>query len=71
MGHYNSFVVRFWTDRGKGKSRGHIQHVSSRDDAYFVVHKKMNEFIQDHMDPPTEAPIEGDTDLTEAHCDQV
>ena len=70
MGHYNSFIVRFWTDRRGDNSRGHILHVRSREDAYFVDHEKMNKFILDHLEPP-ETVSESDEeyfDLTKA-CD--
>ncbi len=70
MGHYNSFIVRFWSDRLKGKARGHIQHVRTREDAYFMDHGKMNEFIQNHLEPPLDTQKQAeDPDLTEAQCD--
>ena len=49
MGDYNSFVVRVWTDEIDGRWRGHIQHVATRDEAYFVTRDKMEDFITGHL----------------------
>ncbi|MDY6893326.1 MAG: hypothetical protein SVO26_06405 [Chloroflexota bacterium] len=66
MGNYDSFIVRFWTGRSGEKSRGHILHVRTREDAYFLDQEKMNQFILDHLEPP-ESVLEEGPGYSEAH----
>ena len=52
MSHYNSFIVRVWTDEAMGQHRGQIQHVGTQETVYFANQNEMNEFIQSHLEPP-------------------
>ena len=49
MGHYNSFLVRVWTEDGENVVRGYIQHVGSREDTHFRDWEKMVGFMLDHL----------------------
>lgn len=49
MGHYNSFVVKVWTEDGDNLIRGHIQHVGTEEDMYFFKWEKVVDFIQAHI----------------------
>ena len=49
MGHYNSFLVRVWTEDGENIVRGYIQHVGSQESMHFRKWEKMVGFIQDHL----------------------
>lgn len=49
MGHYNSFIVRVWTDEADGTVRGHIQHVGTQEETYFANLDKMVVFIEGHL----------------------
>ena len=51
MGYYNSFVVRIWTNE-QGRSRGHIEHVGSRDSLVFLAPEAIIDFIYAHLAPP-------------------
>lgn len=53
MGYYNTFIVRIWTDDGLSLSRGHVKHVGTRDCIWFTYLEQMNEFVADHLTPPT------------------
>ena len=50
MGHYNSFLVRIWTDKGQNLVRGHIQHVGTEEVVHFMDWNKMVDFMTDHLD---------------------
>jgi len=49
VGHYNSFLVRVWTEEGKD-IRGSVQHVGTQEIIHFKRWDKMVDFIQDHLD---------------------
>ncbi|OGO25042.1 MAG: hypothetical protein A2144_13485 [Chloroflexi bacterium RBG_16_50_9] len=49
MGYYNSFLVKVWTDNGEKLLRGHIQHVGTEKDIYFLKWEKMVDFMQAHI----------------------
>jgi hypothetical protein len=49
MGYYNSFLVKVWTDDGENLRRGHIQHVGTEKDIYFLKWEKMVDFMLDHI----------------------
>jgi len=49
MGHYNSFLVRVWTEDSENVVRGHIQHVGSQEDTHFRDWEKMVGFMLDHL----------------------
>jgi len=51
MGHYNSFVVKIWTNEAEGTFRGYIQHVSTQEGKYFLNLDKMADFIMSHLGP--------------------
>ena len=55
-GYYSTFVVKIWCDRRK--IRGHIQHVSSQEQIYFLDLDDMANFIRTHLGPPQENVIE-------------
>jgi hypothetical protein len=61
MGHYNSFVVRIWTDETSATFRGHIQHVASHDQANFADIRKMVDFIMNHLAQAASEQPEDDT----------
>lgn len=60
MGYYNSFVVKIWSEESGGAVRGHIQHVSSREDSHFLNLDKMLDFIIAHLEPPASPPRQND-----------
>ena len=49
MGHYNSFLVKIWSDDKEKLVRGQIQHVGSRDIVYFRTWKKMVGFVTERL----------------------
>ena len=50
-GYYNTFVVKIWCDEAEGIIRGHIQHVSTQEQTYFLGLENMTSFIVDHLSP--------------------
>ena len=50
MGHYNSFLIRIWTDNGQNLVRGYIQHVGTEEVVHFMDWNKMVDFMTDHLD---------------------
>jgi len=52
MGYYNTFVVKIWRDEAEETIRGHIQHVSTQEHAYFLSLENMTDFIVSHLGPP-------------------
>jgi hypothetical protein len=50
MGHYNSFLVRVWSDKGHNLVRGYIQHVGSEEIVHFIDWNKMIDFMNGHLD---------------------
>ena len=46
----DTFVVRIWSSDGSDLMRGHVQHVRSRQRAYFATRERLVTFIQDHLD---------------------
>ncbi len=58
MGHYNTFILRVWTDGEGGWARGYIQHVNSQDRTYFTEKIRMDEFIMSRLGPPSPAAQE-------------
>jgi len=63
MSHYNSFIVKFWTDEAIGQHRGQIQHVATRETVYFTSQNEMNEFIRSHLGPPPNNPEAAQEDV--------
>ena len=51
-GYYNTFVVKIWQNEAEGTMRGHIQHVSTQEQAHFFGLKNMSNFILSHLGPP-------------------
>ncbi len=49
MGHYNSFVIKVWTEEGENNIRGYIQHVGTEEAIYFLNWEKAINFIQSHL----------------------
>ena len=49
MGHYNSFLVRVWTEDGENIVRGYIQHVGSQENMHFRNLEKMVGFMLNHL----------------------
>jgi len=41
MGHYNSFLVKIWSDDNEKLVRGQIQHAGTKEVVYFRTWKKM------------------------------
>ena len=67
-GYYNTFVVKIWRDEAEGIARGHIQHVTTHEYAYFLSLENMTNFIVSHLGPPsqhyvTQDKIEGESAL--------
>lgn len=52
MGYYNTFVVKIWCDDHEEMIRGHTQHVSSQEHAYFSSLENLSDFIASHLGPP-------------------
>jgi len=49
VGYYNTFVIKIWRD--EGIIRGHIQHVSTQEQTYFLNFESMTDFIVSHLGP--------------------
>ena len=63
MGYYNTFVVKIWLD--EGIMRGHIQHVSTREDTYFLSLEDMTNFMMSHLCPPSNGAVTQEKTLGE------
>ncbi len=50
MGHYSSFILRFWVEPEQGWRWGLIEHVATRERLRFSSPSEMLEFIQAHSD---------------------
>ncbi len=50
MGHYNTFVVRIWSDNGR--MHGTIQPTGSHERMAFVALESILPFIRDHLHLP-------------------
>jgi hypothetical protein len=50
MGHYNSFLLRVWTEESSSEVRGSVQHVGTQESIYFTSWDKMVDFILNHLD---------------------
>ena len=50
MGFYSSFVVRIWVDKDGRFSKGHVQHVASKEERHFLDWANMLAFVADHID---------------------
>ena len=48
MGHYNSFLIRVWTEDGK-EIRGSVQHVGTQESAHFNRWERMVAFMSEHL----------------------
>lgn len=49
MGHYNSFVVRVWTDDNMKLIKGYVQHTGTEESIHFADWGRMVDFILDHL----------------------
>ena len=49
MGHYNSFLIRVWTDQEDSEIRGYVQHVGTQEGIYFTDWEKMVGFVSNHL----------------------
>ena len=49
MGYYNTFVVKIWCSDYGEMVRGHVQHVSSQEHAYFSSLENMTGFVVSHL----------------------
>ncbi len=49
MGHYNSFLLRVWTDQHGDEIKGSVQHVGTQEIIYFTSWDKMVDFIVNHL----------------------
>jgi len=49
-GHYNTFVVKIW--RNEEATRGHVQHVQTKEYTYFMNLEKMVHFIMSRLGSP-------------------
>lgn len=45
----DTFVVRVWLTGVPGVARGHVQHVRSRQSAYFANGQRLQTFIEEHL----------------------
>ena len=48
-GYYNTFVVKIWHDQGT--TRGHVQHVATKEYTYFLSADKMLDFVMSRSGP--------------------
>jgi hypothetical protein len=81
MGHYQTFIVRFWSDAADTDMlRGHIQHIASGRGLYFRNMERMIRFMDDHrtsrVNPSLEAGViegeaPGNRDLEPIDADPV
>jgi hypothetical protein len=49
VGHYNSFLLRVWTDEHDDEVRGSVQHVGTQESIYFTSWDKMVDFVNNHL----------------------
>jgi hypothetical protein len=50
MGNYSSFVVRLWVDSNGAMMRGHIQHVTTQKETFFLDFDKMLDFMNRNLE---------------------
>jgi len=48
VGHYNSFLIRVWTEDGK-EIRGSVQHVGTQESVHFNRWDRMVGFMLEHL----------------------
>lgn len=51
MGFYNSFVVKIWSSEVGKLERGHIQHVGTQEQRYFLDTRDLVDFVLSHLAP--------------------
>jgi hypothetical protein len=59
-GYYNTFVVKIWHGEAGGTIRGHIQHVSTQEQTYFLCLENMTTFIVNHLTSPPDDSVTQD-----------
>ncbi len=57
MGYYNSFVIKIWAEDDKETIRGHMRHVGTQEEMYFLSLDKMIGFIMSHLGPSANHPF--------------
>ncbi|MCX6006821.1 MAG: hypothetical protein NTZ34_06130 [Chloroflexi bacterium] len=62
MGHYNSFLVKIWSDDNEDLIRGQIQHAGTKDIVYFRTWKKMIGFITERLGMNGELSVDDGTE---------
>ena len=62
-GYYNTFVVKIWCDEDEGIMRGHIQHVSTQEQTYFLNLESVIDFIAGHLSSPPNGSVTKDKTL--------
>jgi len=65
VGYYNTFVVRIWCNDSNELSRGYVQHVTTRQQRYFMDIDDLTDFILSHLVPPANDSGTGDQILSE------
>ncbi|MBI4332949.1 MAG: hypothetical protein HY673_16910 [Chloroflexi bacterium] len=72
MGHYNSFLVKVWSENGRDLVRGHIQHAGAEEQAYFLNWEKMLQFMARHLgeQPDRQLAEEKDSRLSQSSPDE-
>ena len=60
MGYYNSFLIKVWTEDEGNLIRGHIQHVGTEEDIYFLKWGKMVDFMLAHINWNINHRMDGD-----------
>lgn len=63
----SSFVVRLWSDEDRQQWRGHITHIQSRQETYFMSFDQMVNFISGFFKTPKtrkSLPVLTDIDST-------
>lgn len=65
MGYYNTFVVKIWCQDTGELNKGHVQHVSTQEERYFLDMDDLTAFIRGHLSPPTDESVMGNKVLGE------
>jgi hypothetical protein len=55
----DTFVVRIWSAGDPDEARGHVQHIRSRQSAYFATRQRLLAFIEERLRVTSPTPQAG------------
>jgi hypothetical protein len=65
----DTFVIRMWATGLPGPVRGHVQHLRSRQSAYFANRQRLQAFIEEHLRNTDAATPTGQVRRRRRHVD--